>query len=417
MKLNLNKNQKYILACSNGPDSMALFDLLLKNNYFFIVCFVNYKTRIESDIEEENLRLICNKNNVKLETLTYNLKDKKSDFENIARKIRYDFFVKTAKKYNIKNILIAHHLDDLIETFLFQKNTNRLSEYYGLVYKRLFIDDIYLIRPLLSYPKEKIIEYCNENQIIYSTDYTNFSNIHTRNKLRNEVINNMNLLDKYKIYLSILSKNLNLSYLYKCTINLNEKYLLNKSNLNKLSIDDKYRLIYKWLKINDVKKTKNNDVDFILNNLNERNKYHINKKIITFCRDFYYIFDENVFEDTYSYSFENLKNNNIFNINFEIFGKKIKIDTTYLYVEPLINYNKIKISSYEVNLSKYLNDIHMPLILRNIWPSIVKKTENEKELIYFPRYQENYTNQNENIFNFDIKNLIKLILVDYKNNQ
>ena len=59
----------------------------------------------------------------------------------------------------------------------------------------------------------------------------------------------------------------------------------------------------------------------------------------------------------------------------------------------------------------------MPLILRNIWPSIVKKTENGKELIYFPRYQENYTNQNENIFNFDIKNLIKLILVDYKNNQ
>ena len=417
MKLNLDKNQKYILACSNGPDSMALFNLLLKNNLFFIVCFVNYKTRIESDIEEENLKLICNKNNIKLETLTYNLKDKKSDFENIARKIRYDFFIKTAKKYNIKNILIAHHLDDLIETYLFQKNTNRLSEYYGLVYKRLFIDDIYLIRPLLSYPKEKIIKYCNENQIIYSTDYTNFFNIHTRNKIRNEIINNMDLLDKYKIYLSILSKNLNLSYLYKSNINLNEKYLLNKSYLNKLSIDDKYRLIYKWLKVNSIKKNKNNDVDFILNNLNERNKYHINKKIITFCRDFYYIFDENVFENTYTYSFEELKNNNIFNMNFKIFSEKFKIDTTYLYVEPLINFNKINISSYEVGLTKYLNDIHMPLILRNIWPCIVKKTKNEKELIYFPRYQENYKNQNENIFNFDIKNLIKLLLVDYKNNQ
>ena len=124
-----------------------------------------------------------------------------------------------------------------------------------------------------------------------------------------------------------------------------------------------------------------------------------------------------VFENTYNYSFEKLKNNNIFNINFEIFGKKFKIDTTYLYVEPLTNFNKIKISSYEVNLRKYLNDIHMPLILRNIWPCIVKKTEGEKELIYFPRYQENFTNQNENIFNFDIKNLIKVLLVDYMNNQ
>ena len=59
LKIDLDKNKKYILACSYGPDSMALFDLLLKNNYDFVVCFLNYKTRAESDIEEEKITTFC----------------------------------------------------------------------------------------------------------------------------------------------------------------------------------------------------------------------------------------------------------------------------------------------------------------------------------------------------------------------
>ena len=35
--LNLEKNKKYLLACSYGPDSMALFDMLLKEGYRFAV--------------------------------------------------------------------------------------------------------------------------------------------------------------------------------------------------------------------------------------------------------------------------------------------------------------------------------------------------------------------------------------------
>ena len=59
LKVDLDKNKKYILACSYGPDSMALFNLLLKNNYDFVVCFLNYKTRPESDIEEEKITTFC----------------------------------------------------------------------------------------------------------------------------------------------------------------------------------------------------------------------------------------------------------------------------------------------------------------------------------------------------------------------
>ena len=49
------KNSKILLACSYGPDSMALFDMLLKQvgNNGFEVAHVNYRLREESDDETQ----------------------------------------------------------------------------------------------------------------------------------------------------------------------------------------------------------------------------------------------------------------------------------------------------------------------------------------------------------------------------
>ena len=51
--LNLDKNKKYLLACSYGPDSMALFSMLLEEGYRFEVAHVNYHFRNESNLEEK----------------------------------------------------------------------------------------------------------------------------------------------------------------------------------------------------------------------------------------------------------------------------------------------------------------------------------------------------------------------------
>ena len=45
MSFNYDKDKTYILACSFGPDSMALFHMLLKDGYKFVVCHINYNTR------------------------------------------------------------------------------------------------------------------------------------------------------------------------------------------------------------------------------------------------------------------------------------------------------------------------------------------------------------------------------------
>ena len=54
-ELNLDKNSKYLLACSYGPDSMALFHLLVSQGYNFDCAIVNYHIRKESNSEVEGL--------------------------------------------------------------------------------------------------------------------------------------------------------------------------------------------------------------------------------------------------------------------------------------------------------------------------------------------------------------------------
>ena len=110
--LNLDKNKKYLLACSYGPDSMALFSMLLKEGYQFEVAHVNYHFRIESDFEEKNLREYCDKNNIKIYVLD-NKEKVNRNLEAKARDIRYRYFEKVYKENHFDYLLVAHHQDDL----------------------------------------------------------------------------------------------------------------------------------------------------------------------------------------------------------------------------------------------------------------------------------------------------------------
>ena len=62
--LHLDKDKKYLLACSFGTDSMTLFDILLKEGYNFSVVHINYNLREESTSETIKLTEICQKHNI-----------------------------------------------------------------------------------------------------------------------------------------------------------------------------------------------------------------------------------------------------------------------------------------------------------------------------------------------------------------
>ena len=127
---------------------------------------------------------------MKLKLYILNLKDHQftNNFQEEARKLRYDFFYKTMDEVNSNILLLAHHLNDDIETMLMRVIRGSNLKGYAGIEEYQKIDNKIIFRPLLKVLKTDIIEYAKQNNIKYFDDYTNFSDMYTRNRIRQHII-------------------------------------------------------------------------------------------------------------------------------------------------------------------------------------------------------------------------------------
>lgn len=191
----LNKKLSYIVAVSGGSDSMFLLDNLVKEGFNIIVCHVNYHKRWSSNVDEEIVQEYCKENNLTLEIKNVKANEyNKSNFQDQARVIRYDFFTEIAHKYQIYNVVVAHHIYDLLETYLIQKQRKAIVSYYGLKFKNTY-KNLSIYRPMLELKKEDIIDYLTLYRIKYGFDETNELVMYERNKIRQQQINKLTDLD------------------------------------------------------------------------------------------------------------------------------------------------------------------------------------------------------------------------------
>ena len=187
---NIKPKQNIVLAISGGPDSMVMFDLFLKirdSLELSLVCaHVNHSLREESKEEYEFVKDFCKKNNVIFEGTTF--ENYSSNIESEAHNRRYKFFEELIKKYNASYLVTAHHGDDLVETILMKiTRGSSLDGYVG--FNKISDRDGYkIIRPLVYYTKDEILEYAKKNNIEYRLDKTNESDIYTRNRYRNHIL-------------------------------------------------------------------------------------------------------------------------------------------------------------------------------------------------------------------------------------
>lgn len=193
LKDNFSNNSKNIIvvACSGGPDSMALLNLCitLRNecNLDIICAHVNHNVREESAEEQVFVENFCLKNNVIFECMKItNYTD--DNFENEARIKRYSYFDKLIKKYNAKFLLTAHHGDDLIETILMRITRGSTLKGYSGFSQIIDKNNYKILRPLIYYTKEQLIEYNKKQGVQFVVDRTNEMDIHTRNRYRKYVL-------------------------------------------------------------------------------------------------------------------------------------------------------------------------------------------------------------------------------------
>jgi len=189
--LNLSKEIKseiVFIAISGGVDSMLLLELTSK--YFNVhALHVNYQLRgKESNEDQLVIEEFCSKKGIPLNVLKYDLKKelkaKKTNLQNRARQIRYDFFSEFLKNNESSFLFLAHHSDDQIETFLLQYYRN--SGIAGLSCMRELNNQF--VRPFLGFSKEEIIDFAKEKNLIWREDSSNSKNDYLRNRFRNELI-------------------------------------------------------------------------------------------------------------------------------------------------------------------------------------------------------------------------------------
>jgi tRNA(Ile)-lysidine synthase len=189
---------RYLIGVSGGRDSVALLNWLVNLSYKrLIVCHLNHQLRGRaSDADARFVEKLAAKYRVDFELGATNVralaKKKKMSIETAAREARYSFFAKAVQRHRCHTIFLAHHADDLVETFLL--NLIRGAGLTGLAGMRDVSTrnsdgvELTIVRPLLSVWRTEIDKYVQEHHLRFREDATNKNLALTRNRIRNRII-------------------------------------------------------------------------------------------------------------------------------------------------------------------------------------------------------------------------------------
>jgi tRNA(Ile)-lysidine synthase len=178
-------NNRYLLACSGGLDSMALAHLLHAVGIQLELAHVNFGLRgTESDGDEEFVKNWAQDRSLAIhihQANTVEWAEKKGiSIQMAAREIRYQFFEKIRNHKNLEGIILAHHQDDQLETiFLNLIRGTGIEGLYGMSARRGW-----MIRPLLPFSRAQLESYMEEVKQTWREDRSNATHDYKRNKLR-----------------------------------------------------------------------------------------------------------------------------------------------------------------------------------------------------------------------------------------
>jgi tRNA(Ile)-lysidine synthase len=182
-----------LIACSGGPDSLALVDILLKLQKAYqlklaVAHFDHMFRGAESKADAEFVAAFCREKNIAYYQKTFDVPAyiKKTGFspEEAARVVRYDFLRGVAKRLGNAKIATGHHQDDQAETVLIHLFRGAGSSGIGGI--RPISRGI--IRPLLSVTRQEIEEYCENSHLSPRIDCTNSQTDYLRNRIRLQLL-------------------------------------------------------------------------------------------------------------------------------------------------------------------------------------------------------------------------------------
>ena len=183
----IEKDETIVVGVSGGIDSMVLLNVLHNLGYKLVIAHVNHNVRVESKDELIFVKKYAEERNIVFESTVLD-KIEGTNFQDEARRLRYEFFFNVANKYNATKIATAHHLDDLLETVLMRISRGSNLYGYGGIKPIINYSNVSIIRPLLCVTRSEIKEYQKTNNIPFMEDASNSKDKYTRNRYRHNVV-------------------------------------------------------------------------------------------------------------------------------------------------------------------------------------------------------------------------------------
>ena len=399
ISLNLDKSKKYVIACSFGPDSMALLDASIKEKLNIVVAHVNYRKRDAAVVEQKSLEEYCAVRKIKLYILDLLGEKHEGNFQDWARQKRYKFFKQVADRERANSVLVAHNEDDVIETYLMQKKRRNFVKNYGIS-RENEVFGVKIERPLLAYSKQYLQDYDDENKVPYSIDESNLTDLYTRNKIRHSVVQKMTKQERDELIDEIKKQK-------RTDVDLKTKFA--KEEFLSLSYEQIVTLLDYWMsKVLEHRNLSEKFIEQIKNGFATKSTQRTKiTKSVWLELDYEDVFVVNASKLTpYKFETKSIFKNEWIDLDFSIGAEDRGITKlpNKIIIKNCGKNDKVIIRDYSSQIRRQFIDWKTPLFLREIWPGIY---DENGCLIYVPRYRKNFKDEHKSKFKIDTEYFLK----------
>jgi tRNA(Ile)-lysidine synthase len=286
--------ERHLVGVSGGVDSRVLLHLLPMIGFpDLVVCHLNHSLRGTESMEDSNFVASLTRRlgwPLHLETLAE--LPETGSLESAAREARLQCFARAAENFSTSSLLLAHHADDQVETFLFNlfRGTGSLDNAAIKVESQITVGtrNLWVRRPLLQVWKEEIYEFATAYRLEFRQDSTNFSRQMIRNRIRHDLIPEIEKVMGRPVRRALL-RTIELAasegeFLRSLVPKVDSQAELDVGELRKFPVVIQRRIILSWLRQQNIKECGFDEIEAVRSLLDRLDTAKINLARGVFCR-------------------------------------------------------------------------------------------------------------------------------------
>jgi tRNA(Ile)-lysidine synthase len=193
-RLALPNKRRYLVGVSGGRDSVVLLHWLVSLGYRrLVVCHFDHRLRGRAGAADARfVKGLAGKWGLEFAGGSAEIarlaRERRQSIETTGREERLAFFQRVGKERRCLTIILAHHADDQVETFLLRLLRGAGGRGLGAMRARSRYQSLTIVRPLLGVWRPDIDEYVRRHRLKFREDATNQDLKLRRNRMRKVII-------------------------------------------------------------------------------------------------------------------------------------------------------------------------------------------------------------------------------------